>query len=103
MSIIMKGNKARFEYREEHVVWTLYDDFTPTGIDVKSTRFEIDSNSPIEDYFNTFTKFLNEIGFSKEEIKSCAFQLNYYDQVPRKVEQTQKEGVRETLGNFLED
>ena len=69
----MKGNKARFEYREENVVWTLYDDFTPTGLDVKSTRFDIDSDSSIEDYFNTFTKFLKEIGFSREEIKSWLF------------------------------
>lgn len=94
-------NNVKFEYHKETEVWSHYDDFEPTGVYTQKVSKKLEIDAPIEDYFNSFTDFLKDIGFDEEEIKSCAFRMYYYDKVSPKIPKAKEERILYKLGDFL--
>ena len=74
--------KVKFSYKETDTVFGNYDIMFPQTDNTKTCKVEFDGDAEIRDYFSQFTKFLVEIGFTKEEVFGQILRYcNYQDEI----------------------
>ena len=88
------SDSVKYIYEKEYLDWGAYDLMYPQTPFKKSITVEFKTDAKLIQYFGEFIHFLQDVGFSSEEIQDQMNRFcNYQDEISSRIRPTEEKGL----------
>ena len=88
------SDSVKYIYEKEYLDWGTYDLMYPQTPFKKSITVEFKTDAKLKQYFGEFIHFLQDVGFTSDEIKDQMNRFcNYQDEISPRIRSTEEKGL----------